>query len=513
MQWPTSAASWRLGELRRRRGRAGEPLPDGRRMWAPPTRHQRPRRLLEQSQPFKAAPAYGLVDLSVEVSRTRGERVQIDRIHVEAYKSLYDVDCELDRFSVVTGPNGAGKSNLVDAINFVGEVYKDGLEFAVGRGGGYENLAHRRTRRAKRPIALSVDLTLDSEDLVTLTRFYGRGVRAGNVAEELTPLTYHHSFSIGTASQSLISEYDIRSDGLTVRNRFGERLLSLARTSDGVEIDADLEKINGSTALESILDPFGDEKFWRYVRQTSNRNSLLLNTASFSPLLQHIRSSLGGTRVFQLSPSQCRNPGVPTPNAALNRYGDNLPAAADNLRRNDPAAWNLVQSGMTVLMPSLRGIDLVYTEERRLAVAFREQGVRRPWSSGEVSDGTIQALALLIALYDKRYSVLVVEEPENSIHPWIVRQFIDLCRESRKQILLTTHSPVVLNYVSPDSVLLMSARHGRSRIDKLLDVSPSVRPMVLDGELSLFEVYDSGLIRSSVPHGFSPSDDDEDLKG
>src|SRR4051812_17886352 len=91
--------------------------------------------------------------------------MEVTRVHFEAFKSLYDVTCDLDHFTVITGSNGSGKSNLVDALNFLGEVYADGLEFAVSRAGGYDNIAHRRTRRAKRNISLEVEVRLDAEDL------------------------------------------------------------------------------------------------------------------------------------------------------------------------------------------------------------------------------------------------------------------------------------------------------------------------------------------------------------
>lgn len=145
-----------------------------------------------------------------------------------------------------------------------------------------------------------------------------------------------------------------------------------------------------------------------------------------------------------------------------------------------------------------------------LALQFKEVGVRRAWSTGEVSDGTVQALALLIALFDRRTPVVVVEEPENSVHPWILRQFIDLCRESiEKQILVTTHSPVLLNYVDPRIVRLMSMEDGRSRITRLLDIDDNMREVVLSGDLSIFDLYDSGLISDSIPRGFAESPEDD----
>ncbi len=227
-----------------------------------------------------------------------------------------------------------------------------------------------------------------------------------------------------------------------------------------------------------------------------------------------VKRALAGTRVFQLSPYQCRGSGVSTPNAVLERHGENLPGAADHLRRNDRDGWRQVQSAMRTILPALVSIDIVHTEDRRLALQLREHGVGRAWNTGEVSDGTIQTLALLIALYDRRNPLLVIEEPENSVHPWILRTFLDLAKAAPgKQIVMTTHSPVLLNYVDPEIVRLVRMRNGRSEVSRLLSVSPDLRPLILAGELDLFDAYDSGVLVEAVPRGLAPSvgsqDEDE----
>jgi len=256
-----------------------------------------------------------------------------------------------------------------------------------------------------------------------------------------------------------------------------------------------------------MTEPFGDSNFDRFIRERPfPRTSLVTEAMSYSGASGTVIRAIGKTRLFQLSPYQCRTAGVPTPNAALERHGENLPGAADHLRRNAPDSWHRVQSAMRSIMPGLQGIAIAYTEDRRLALQFRESGIGRPWTTGEVSDGTIQALALFIALYDERNPLLVIEEPENSVHPWILRQFLDLCaEEKRKQIIVTTHSPVVLNYVDPASVRLMHMSEGRSQISPLLDLSPEVRDLVLSGEITLFDAYDSGVLQQAVPRGFAPN--------
>jgi predicted ATPase len=44
----------------------------------------------------------------------------LGRIHVERFKSLYDVDVELGHVNVFIGANGSGKSNLLEAIGVIG---------------------------------------------------------------------------------------------------------------------------------------------------------------------------------------------------------------------------------------------------------------------------------------------------------------------------------------------------------------------------------------------------------
>ena len=54
----------------------------------------------------------------------------IRRIQALNYRCLRYVDVSLDRFHVLIGPNASGKSTLFDAIAFLGDLVRDGLERA-----------------------------------------------------------------------------------------------------------------------------------------------------------------------------------------------------------------------------------------------------------------------------------------------------------------------------------------------------------------------------------------------
>ncbi len=99
--------------------------------------------------------------------------------------------------------------------------------------------------------------------------------------------------------------------------------------------------------------------------------------------------------------------------------------------------------------------------------------------------------------------MLVLEEMENSIHPWIIRRVLDACREASKEkrIVLTTHSPILMNSVSPDEVWVIYRENGASHIRPLTELEPDMLTMWSGGQVSNFDYIDSGALLQAVPPG------------
>lgn len=435
--------------------------------------------------------------------------MRIASVRVAEFKSLSEIGLDLGAFTVITGPNGAGKSNLVDAINFLGEVYSLGLEQAVVRNGGLGNMVRAQNFEPE-PLVFSVTAVIDRADLDEFQQNAPKGAWASNQVAEFG-LIYHHRFVLELDDDG---EFGIRADVIEFADRSGRELVRLGYEDPIVDgryqgRSGDVEhrqvqpRLQPNRMLRELLGPLADREFANFAPSRRNLGAaLLIESLNVGQALPYIKRGVGGIRLFQLSPFQCRKPSVATPNAILDRYGENLPAAGFHLQRRDARAWSLVEAGMESIFPEIEAISFVPTPDRKLTVEFHDPSLQRSWSASEVSDGTIQTFALLVALYDKRSPVFMVEEPENSVHPWILRQFIDLCRaEPEKQTLLTTHSPVVLNYVASREVYLMSARDGHSSIRLLVDDAGASRQLLADGEIDLFDLYDSGSIPTSVPRG------------
>jgi len=99
------------------------------------------------------------------------------------------------------------------------------------------------------------------------------------------------------------------------------------------------------------------------------------------------------------------------------------------------------------------------------------------WGSGKkltfdafnMSDGTLRCVGLIMAVFQKPSpSVLVIEEPEATIHPGALGAVLDLVRRAAKtmQVVVTTHSPELLDakWITDRNLRIVSWEEGASHL-------------------------------------------------
>jgi len=103
------------------------------------------------------------------------------------------------------------------------------------------------------------------------------------------------------------------------------------------------------------------------------------------------------------------------------------------------------------------GVDRVYA-------SFVEEGRRQPIAASGVSDGHLQLLGLLTALFgDQRYrfSLQLFDEPETSLHPHAIVVFSEAARlaasDWNRQVFVATHSPVLMSQFTPEETLVFQS--------------------------------------------------------
>lgn len=400
----------------------------------------------------------------------------------------------------IVGPNASGKSNLGEALDFLSHVFREDLAFAVAEKGGFYNICHRRQRRARGAISFRIisEFSYRREnwkiDIRFSLRTSGQDIRA--------------DFFVDSEDVNIrVQRHDGPNDGfleISLKRNPQEKYSVTISSSTDSELSRSQKRIKAGFAFfqEATANRF------RFRRQ-----SLLLTTflGGFYGT-EIIARDLDGLRVFQLSPRIARQPSAPSVHGELGRRGENLAAAIDRVRLHDKRTFKLLTAWIRDVVPSLNQVITDYTDTRQLGLFFEEEGFSSRWFAEDMSDGTIMSVALFFALLDSRHKVLVIEEPETSLHPWILRRFIERCREQtpNRQIILTTHSPLSVAQARPGELYLIERVNGISTMKKATEIEVNLDDVIRNDLLDLGQYWLSGAL-GAVPS--TPDADQLDLFG
>jgi len=162
-----------------------------------------------------------------------------------------------------------------------------------------------------------------------------------------------------------------------------------------------------------------------------------------------------GVQTFVLNSRTIRESSPPGQVRSFKTDGSNLPWVVEDLRGRAPDRLSAWVEHVGTVLPDVTGItvgELPDVRRRYLKVSYRD-GVEVP--SWMVSDGTLRLLALTLPAYLPDFRGLyLIEEPENGIHPLAVEAvFQSLSSTYDAQILMATHSPVILSMADPRTIL------------------------------------------------------------
>ena len=172
--------------------------------------------------------------------------------------------------------------------------------------------------------------------------------------------------------------------------------------------------------------------------------------------------------------------------------GSNLPLVVQQLRRDEHAFKSWLEHLQTVL--PIRDVEVIEREEDKHTClrASYDTGLQAP--SWHVSEGTLRMMALTILPYlPAEATVYLVEEPENGIHPQAVEAvFQSLSSVYEGQVLVATHSPVLVGLIKPDQLLCFSkTAEGETDIVRG-DRHPKLRQW--QGEFRLAQLFAAGVL-------------------
>jgi predicted ATPase len=190
-----------------------------------------------------------------------------------------------------------------------------------------------------------------------------------------------------------------------------------------------------------------------------------------------------------------RSPSPPGTTSAFLPDGSNLPWVVQELMKaKHRERFRRWLEHVRTALPELHGARTIERPEDRhryLVLEF-ENGLEVP--SWGVSDGTLRLLALsLIAFIPQTERVYLIEEPENGIHPRAVETVYQALSSVRDgQVLLASHSPIVLGLAKPRDLLCFAKDEAGASDVVRGDEHPRLREW--QGELDLGTLFAGGVL-------------------
>ncbi|MCK6529757.1 AAA family ATPase [Myxococcota bacterium] len=190
---------------------------------------------------------------------------------------------------------------------------------------------------------------------------------------------------------------------------------------------------------------------------------------------REIPARLRPARMLRLDPDALRRPSALIrqggPVAFSDERGTGLPGVVDVLLNRDARAYLDLLDEIRRLFPSVRSIGLVNVSEGTKAVeATLVDGTRVPATG--MSEGLLYYLAFAVMRHLESAPVLLVEEPENGLHPARIADVVRVLREISRdtQVVLATHSPLVVNELGPEEVSVVTRQPEEgTRVRRIVD--------------------------------------------
>jgi predicted ATPase len=323
--------------------------------------------------------------------------MQVRRIVLTNWRNFQKAEIHLRNRMFLIGPNASGKSNLLDAFRFLRDISMakgGGFQQAVDLRGGISNIRSLSARRYP-----DIEIAVDLEDDM------------GSPHEEWS---YALSFSQNNLRQPIVRSEVVSRDGKVIFER------------PDVKDDEDPQRLS-QTALEQVnenRDFRGIASAFQGISYTHILPQLVRDPQSFSP--KQVSNDPYGRDFLQ----RVMNTPQKTRDSRLRKILDALKVAAPQLK-------NMKVQRDDQGVPHLVGLF----EHWRPNAGHQ--------SEREFSDGTLRFFALLWSLFEGD-GLLLMEEPELSLHAEIVRQLPQLieqihrARKVRRQVIISTHSEQML---------------------------------------------------------------------
>lgn len=395
----------------------------------------------------------------------------ITRIDATNYRCFEKLSIATGEFAVVAGANGSGKTTLLDIPVLLGDLLRSRsissafMDPLLNRGPRASTLSELCFRHNGGSFSLGIEAKLPDVVRDEVVKLSTSAVQR-DASKHPTHLRYELRFQVGEHQLAVQNEY-----------------LFLFTHSD--EYEAQRLPIQGENANRDdwyfiIERAYGGDSTFRPEGKGAKRAANIDETLpaflriqvesrkEFPAATWLLNLLLDGVLFFDPTWSKLRAASQPgLKRSRLLSSGENLPWLALRLQEEDVDRFALWVSHVRIALPQITAITVREREEDHHAYFRVTYEAGFEVTSSGLSEGTLRILALtLLAYIEDAPRLLVVEEPENSIHPQAIEIVLQSLRSLYdSQVWVSTHSPVVLATAKlPELLITRLARSGAADV-------------------------------------------------
>jgi predicted ATPase len=339
---------------------------------------------------------------------------RLESISVKGFRRLQQVDIRMRELVVMIGANGSGKTSFLDALSLLSASAKGNLTETLQRKGGLNQIL-TRDRASQLEIATSMKVPERQPlqyDLI------------------LSPNRISHEISKETLTQRQKANRKepfkyINSNGLDVRYyQDGAGLLTPTWEHNPLE-----------TSLSQVPKMYHEpENLRRNLAACTYYGALDVSEKSLVRLPQAMRPA--------------KLPGA---------NGENLVSCLYDLRETDQEHFEIIEDVLSTAFPDFERLNFPPVAAGTISMTWKDKKFSQPMYVHELSEGTLRFLWLTTLLQSQHLSTItLLDEPEVSLHPELLRHLVYLMRQAAKhtELIVATHSDRLIRFLDPKEVLI-----------------------------------------------------------
>ena len=408
------------------------------------------------------------------------------RIKIQGYKSLANVEVHLGYLAVLIGPNASGKSNFLDALHLLSRIATCRTlreAFAQHRGYPMESFTFGtegiKTLRQQEKVSFCIEID------VQLSPTFVKKVNRQVQKMKPTPTTdVQHKGRSASRRSRPVREANLRYR-IEIEMLPKQGVLRVA--------DEHLAALNAKGELKQNRKPFleriGDQIFMRlegearsicYEHPLDQSILSMQHSPIHCPHVVAMHYELASWFTHYFEPRERMR--LPTPAKEVNyigAMGEELASYLYTLKTHNARQFESIEKALHSIIPSITGIEVDISGFGEVELNLREG--EKCMSIRVLSEGTLRILGLLALVGSKEPPALIgFEEPENGVHPRQIRRiarFLETRRLlERTQYIVTTHSPILPDFIPVESLHVCRQIKGTTEIEPFTTLIASIWP-------------------------------------